>query len=102
MAHAGLDALYEWEEYRAMVGGGLFEEHPWTQEVRIVIEDPENPAVAHFGESFRIHDEIYVLEENPRWNARVLASLDMQSVGGDREPAGRERNDYPIRKARMC
>jgi len=96
VAHAGLDAFYEWGEYRAMVGGGLFQEHPWTQEVRILIEDPENPAVAHFGASFQIHDEIYVLDENPRWNSRVLASLDMHSVDADTEPAGPERNDYPI------
>jgi glucose/arabinose dehydrogenase len=40
--------------------------------------------------------EIFVLGENPRWNSRVLASLDMESVGADTEPAGPERNDYPI------
>ena len=95
-AHSALDAFYHWNEYRAMVGGGLFQEHPWTQSVRVVVEEPDNPAVAHFGDGFWIRDEIYVLDENPRWNARVLASLDMQSVGVEQGPADMGRNDYPI------
>ncbi len=95
-AHAALDALYGWDWYRDMVGGGLFKNHPWTQSVRIRIEDPENPAVAHFGDDFRIRDEIYVLDKNPRWNVHVLASLDMQSVGIEEGPAGILANDYPI------
>lgn len=95
-AHAGLDAFYEWDWYREMVGGGLFEEHPWTQSVRILVEEPDHPAVEHFGESFWIRDEIYVLDENPRWNSRVLASLDMNSVGVRQGPADITSNDYPI------
>ena len=95
-AHAALDALYGWDWYRDMVGGGLFKNHPWTQSVRIRIEDPENPAMAHFGDDFRIRDEIYVLDKNPRWNVHVLASLDMQSVGIEEGPASTLANDYPI------
>ena len=95
-AHAALDALYGWDWYRDMVGGGLFDSHPWTQSVRIQIEDPENPAVAHFGDGFQIRDEIYVLDRNPRWNVHVLASLDMQSVGVSEGPASSLANDYPV------
>ena len=95
-AHAGLDAFYEWEEYKAMVGGGLFESHPWTEHVDIVVEEKNNPATAHFGDSFSIRDEIYVLDENPRWNARVLMSLDMDSVEPEADSRGNYRNDYPI------
>ena len=94
VAHAGLDAFYDWPEYREMVGGGLFESHPWTQQVDITIEE-KNPATEHFDSSFSIHDEIYVLDENPRWNSRVLLSLDMNSVDAE-DPAGIARNDYPI------
>ena len=96
VAHAGLDALYNWNEYRDMVGGGLFDSHPWTQSVHINIEDADNPAVAHFGDGFWIRDEIYVLDENPRWNSRVLMSLDMNSVVQEGNVAGNARNDYPI------
>ena len=96
VAHAGLDALYNWNEYRAAVGGGLFVSHPWTQEVRILIEDKDSPATRHFGDEFWITDEIYVLDENPRWNSRVLMSLDTESVELQEATSGNERNDYPI------
>ncbi len=96
VAHAGLDALYHWDEYREMVGGGLFDSHPWTQSVRITIDDPDNVATRHFGEDFWIRDEIYVLDENPRWTSRVLMSLDTESVELTGDLAGQERNDYPI------
>lgn len=95
-AHAGLDAFYEWPWYREMVGGGLFKEHPWTQSVRIAIEDRDSPATRHFEDGFWIRDEIYVLDNNPRWTSHVLASLDMASVGIEQGPASFERNDYPI------
>lgn len=95
-AHAALDAFYKWDEYREMVGGGLFESHPWTENVDIIIEEKDNPAVAHFGESFSIRDEIYVLDENPRFNGRVLMSIDMNSVAPQGDAHGMYRNDYPI------
>ncbi len=47
VAHAGLDALYHSEEYREMVGGGLFESHPWTHSVRVSVEDTDTPATRH-------------------------------------------------------
>ena len=96
VAHAGLDAFYDWDWYKEMVGGGLFKEHPWTQPVGITIEETNDPAVAHWGDEFEIHDEIYVLDNNPRWNSRVLASLDMQSVDVVQGPADPSQNDYPI------
>lgn len=96
VAHAGLDALYGWEDYREMVGGGLFQEHPWTQPVKIDVEDKTNPADTHLGDSFGIRDEIYVLDENPRWNSHVLTSLNMPSVGIATGHADATRDDYPI------
>ncbi len=95
-AHAAADTWYNWTPYREMLGGGLFQGHPWTRSVGITIEDTENPAVSHFGGGFYLRDEIYVLDANPRWNSRVLMSLDMQSVGIEQGPATADRNDYPI------
>lgn len=95
-AHAATDTFYGWAEYREMVGGGLFDSHPWTTSVRINIEEPDNAAVTHFGDHFWLVDEIYVLDENPRWNSRVLASLDMETAGAQENTAGPYRNDYPI------
>ena len=95
-AHSALDAFYGWGEYRRLVGGGLFEAHPWTREVRILIEDTASPATRHMGDELTITDEIYVLDRNPRWNSHVLASLDMGSVGIEQGPADASRNDFPI------
>jgi len=95
-AHAGLDALYGFDEYREMVGGGLFESHPWTQSVRIDVEDFANSSVQHLDGGFWIRDEIYVLDENPRWNSRVLLSLNMPSVGVEVGSPDATRDDYPI------
>ncbi|MEM8487927.1 MAG: family 16 glycoside hydrolase [Bacteroidota bacterium] len=95
-AHSALDAFYDWEDYKNMVGGGLFVSHPWTQSVRILVEEKDNPAVSHYGDSFTIRDEIYVLDENPRWNSKVLLSLDMDSVEPEADARGAYRNDYPI------
>jgi type 1 glutamine amidotransferase len=88
--HSGVDANYGWPEYREMVGGGLFKGHPWTQPAKINVEDKANPAVSHFGDSFQIRDEMYVLDANPRATSHVILSLDMPSVG---EPAGSQ--DHP-------
>ncbi|MBX2819037.1 MAG: ThuA domain-containing protein [Rhodothermaceae bacterium] len=96
VAHAGLDAFYKWDWYKQMVGGGLFVSHPWTQNVGITVEEPSHPGVSHFGEQFEINDEIYVLDTNPRWSSRVLASLDMQSVGVEQGPSDPSENDHPI------
>lgn len=102
-AHAAADAGYDWPDYREMLGGGLFKEHPWTQGVDLVVEEPEHPAVAHFpgrhtnqAGLFSIRDEIYVFDKNPRWNSHVLLSLDMRSVGIPQGPATAEGNDHPI------
>ena len=101
VAHAGLDAFYEWDWYKTMVGGGLFKEHPWTQPVGITVDEQGHPGVAHWGEGFEINDEIYVLDQNPRWNARVLASLDLRSVGVEQGPSDPSQNDHPISWVRM-
>lgn len=96
VAHAGLDALYESEWYRTMVGGGLFDSHPWTEAVYVDVEEPQNPTVRHWGDAFAFRDEIYVLDENPRWTSNVTMSLDTRDVGIVQGPASEEANDYPL------
>jgi type 1 glutamine amidotransferase len=81
VVHSGMDAFYGWPEYREMVGGGLFLSHPYTREARVTIEDPKNPAMSHFGSSVSFKEEYYYLDQNPRANSHVLASLDLTSVG---------------------
>ena len=90
VVHAGIDAFYGWPEYREMVGGGLFQNHPFTREARVTIEDPKNAAVSHLGPSVNYKEEYYYLDRNPRPNSHVLASLDLTSVGDT------TRTDHPL------
>ncbi len=88
--HSGIDAFYGWPEYREMVGGGLFERHPFTREARVTIEDPKDPSVSHLGSSVKYKEEYYYLDHNPRPTSHVLASLDLTSVGDT------TRTDHPL------
>jgi type 1 glutamine amidotransferase len=78
--HSATDTLYTWPEYVELIGG-RFDGHPWTEEVRIDIEDPDHPAVRHLEPSFAITDEIYVFRDFSRDRVRVLMTLD--NTGGD-------------------
>lgn len=90
VVHSGIDAFYGWPEYREMVGGGLFQNHPFTREARVNIEDPKNPSVSHLDPSARYKEEYYYLDRNPRPTSHVLATLDLSSVGDT------TRTDHPL------
>lgn len=90
VVHAGVDAFYGWPEYREIVGGGLFQSHPYTREARATIEDPKNAAVSHFGPNVSFREEYYYLDRNPRPSSRVLMSLDLTSVGDT------TKTDHPL------
>ena len=97
-AHAGLDANYGWDDYREMVGGGLFESHPWTKHLRVRNEAKTHPTTGHMGDSFWIREEFYILDRSPRATSRVLLSLDNASLGAPnmgRLPAP-ENSDHPV------
>jgi len=96
VTHSGVDANYGSKGYREMIGGGLFRAHPWTQLVKVNVEDKSNPAVSHLGDGFGLRDEIYVTDTNPRWNSHVLLSLDMPSVGIDAGHPDNTTDDYPV------
>ena len=98
VAHAGLDSSYGWDEYREMVGGGLFESHPWTKHLRVVNERESHPAVSHMGDDFWVREEFYIVDRSPRATSQVLLSLDNASLGAPnmgRLPAP-ENNDHPV------
>jgi type 1 glutamine amidotransferase len=98
VAHAGLDAAYGWDDYREMVGGGLFESHPWTKHLHVKNEQPSSVATSQFGDGFWIREEFYILDRSPRATSRVLLSLDNASLGAPnmgRLPAP-ENSDHPV------
>ncbi len=82
-AHAASDTFYTWPEYGDLVGA-YFQEHPWTQAVRIIVEDETHPLTAGLGSGFSLTEEVYVFRSNPRPRAHVLLRLDPASVNAKR------------------
>ena len=85
--HSATDTLYEWPDYGRIVGA-YFKEHPWTQTATVVVEDRGHPTMAGVETPFRLLEEFYTFQRNPRGSVNVLLSLDPRSVGAD--------GDYPL------
>jgi type 1 glutamine amidotransferase len=85
--HSAADTLYQWPDYGRIVGA-YFKEHPWTQEAAVTVEDRLHPITASLGASFRLFEEYYTFQRNPRGAVHVLLSLDAASVG--------VQGDYPL------
>jgi hypothetical protein len=74
---------------------GYFAGHPWHQEVKSRVEDPEHPLMKPFhGGPFVIKDEIYQFRNYERSAVRVLMSIDTRSVPVAR--GARKDRDYAI------
>ncbi|NLC55465.1 MAG: ThuA domain-containing protein [Armatimonadetes bacterium] len=91
--HNAADTCYQWPEYGELVGG-YFNGHPWTQEVRVKVEDPDHPATRGLGSSFTVFDEIYTYRNWDRSKTHVLLSLDNSSV--DLSKGNRPDHDYAL------
>jgi type 1 glutamine amidotransferase len=85
--HSATDTLYEWPDYGRIVGA-YFKEHPWTQTAAVVVEDRAHPTMAGVETPFRLLEEFYTFQRNPRGTVNVLLSLDPRSVGAD--------GDFPL------
>ena len=94
-AHSATDTLYQWPEYGEMIGG-YFDGHPWTQVAAVDVEDPDHPAVRHFGNSFQLLEEFYQFREFSRDRVRVLATLDTRSVNLRAEGVNRTDEDFAL------
>ena len=69
----------KWPAFTEMING-TFINHPWSQKVRVIVEDHTHPATAHLGEAFELKDEIYQFGQWSRQKTHVLLSLDNASV----------------------
>jgi len=85
----------KWPGYAEMVGA-VFVNHPWSQKVRIIVEDRKHPATAHLGEAFEIRDEIYQFTQWSRARTHVLLSIDNSSVDVTRKAVRRKDLDFGI------
>jgi len=95
--HFAIAANRQWPEFKEIMGG-TFTGHPWTEEVAVTVEEPDNPLVAAFGgKGFRIADEIY--EYGPpydRAKVRVLMSLDPVGTNMGARWINRKDNDFAL------
>ncbi len=94
-AHCAADTWYQWPAWGAMLGG-VFAGHPWNQEVRVLVEDPQHPACAGLDPSFRITDEIYQFRDWSRDRVHVLLRLDPDSVELDLPEVHRKDRDFAL------
>jgi hypothetical protein len=94
-AHSATDTFYSWPEYGDLIGG-YFDGHPWVQPVRIDVEDPNHPAVAHLTPSFTILEEIYQFRDFSRERVRVILSLEPRSVDLKAPGVHPDTEDFPL------
>lgn len=75
--------------------GDFFSGHPWSEEVGIMIDDPNHPLCKVFkGQGFMVNDEIYQFTRlYSREKVRVLLSLDMTKV---KDKGDRDDGDNPV------
>lgn len=98
--HSGTITENEWPWFVDAVGA-IFTGHPPTQEGRLIIENRDHPATAHFEDtSWVTTDEWYSFDRNPRNNADILISIDEKSyeVEDNRwfEGAHQGMGDHPL------
>ena len=91
--HNATDTLYNFPRYHEMLGG-TFNGHPWTGEIRAVVEDPDHPSTRHLAKNFATREEVYTFKDWSRERTHVLISLDKTSV--DLSKGNRPDQDYAM------
>lgn len=91
--HCATDTFYQYQPYVDMIGG-LFNGHPWHQEVRVTIAEATHPAVAHLPQPWTVTDEIYQFKDWSRDPLAVLMTLDPTSV--EIAKGARADGDYAV------
>jgi type 1 glutamine amidotransferase len=99
--HGALGTRYRyWNWYTDVLFLGRFTGHPMLpqfQEANVVIEDPDHPAMRHFGPVFVHEDEWYSFEKSAReLGAHVLATLDEESYDPSAFGDDLGMGDHPI------
>lgn len=93
--HSATDTFYKWPEYGEIMGG-YFDNHPWHEEVGVIVEDRTHPSTKHLPERFRITDEIYQHRNWSRDNVHVLVKLDPESVDLTKKGVNRTDKDFGL------
>lgn len=95
--HAATDCLYDWAEYGELIGG-YFDGHPWSENVRVKLDDPGHSLLAAFnGQPFDVADEIYQFRAPySREKLRVLLSLDTDAINMSKQGVKRQDKDFAV------
>ena len=93
--HSATDTFYKWPEYGEIMGG-YFDNHPWHEEVGVIVEDREHPSTKRLPERFRITDEIYQFKSWSRDNVHVLIRLDPDTVDLTKKGVNRTDRDFGL------
>ena len=93
--HSATDTLYSWSEYGELIGG-YFDGHPWAQEARVNIEDPDHPATRALKSPLTLTEEFYQFRDFSRDRVRVLMTLDVTSVDLMAAGAHTGTRDFPL------
>jgi type 1 glutamine amidotransferase len=99
--HCATDTLYSRADapHNAAFGelvGAYFASHPWTQKVKLQVEDPKHPAARGFRTGDEINDEIYMFRSKPysRHTLHIILSVDNASI--DVTKGTRADRDYAV------
>lgn len=86
--HSASDTFHGFPKFVGMIGGE-FQTHGAQATVIARVEDGHHPACQHYGENFKVHDEIYILKNFHRDRVHGLLSQDSH-------PNTTAPGDYPI------
>ena len=86
--HSATDTFHDFPEFVEMIGGS-FRTHGAQVTVEALNEDPAHPSTVHLGESYIVHDEIYILRNYHREKVHLLLTL-------DKHPNDKTPGHYPI------
>jgi uncharacterized protein len=94
-AHSAIEPVADFPEYAEMIGG-VFDQHPWTQEVGVQVLDRDFPATRQLPAHFTIKDEIYQFKDYSSEKVHELMKLDVSTVDLNARGVHRTDRDFAI------
>ena len=93
--HTSELAFPSWPDYGRLIGG-RYDEHPWTKEAGVIVEDRNFPATRHLPPVFNLHEEFYQTKDFSRSDIRVLLRLDTDHLDLTGPLVHRTDKDFPL------
>jgi len=78
-AHSAIEPSPDFPEYAEMIAG-VFDRHPWNQDVGVEVLDRTFPATRHFPAHFMVTDEIYQCKDYFSEKVHELMKLGVSTV----------------------